>query len=823
MPNESRARAGQTPLIAAVFFVSGIGALFYQLVWLKYLGLIFGNTIYAAATLIAIYLAGLGIGGYLFGRFFRGTAPLALYAVLEALIGVCGALSPAAFGLLDSAYVHMFAVFSGSSLPLAITRGVTASLFLLPPTILMGGTLPLLVRWVAGERNVSGRAVSALYAANTFGAAAGVAISGFVTIPSVGLLTTIFFAVLLNFALALVAGLLSFRASRATSPERVDTPDTEPSAPSTISGRAILLCSLLMGLASIADEVFWTRILVLHLGSSVYAYALMLFAFLVGIAAGSAAVHHVIHRVDSARLLGILECLLAIAIAAQIHLYAHFPDVLEFFAQALNARSHAPMLFALLLGSLSAIFVPTALMGATFPLAVRLYASAGERSEGRAVGSIYFANTIGSISGSLLAGFVLVALVGSQNGLFLTALVNLGIGTYLLAGTRSMGRTRYAWLGGAAGAIAISFFTAAPSSVVRSAGIFTDARAKILVFREDRSGTITLRQFGDEYSLELNGVNVAGTTPGLIQTQKLQGHLPLLLHPNPKRILHIGFGSGGTAYAVSRHPVSQIRIAEISPDVLRVSDDHLRMINHGVLHDPRVKVEINDGRNFVLGTPETFDVILSDSIHPRYAGNGSLYTEDYFELCRSKLSPGGIVSMWLPLYSLTPSNFLEIVRAFRDVFPDTTVWYVPNEFTIVIGRTERAPISLDRVRQHLTGAVRADLAEIGVRDEYDLLSYLTLDASSTAALTSHVPPHVDDVPTVEYESGRMLERDRTWLINMVTVFRAASPVGRSVNGADEAGLQRAARAGRARMEENYSVLMTRVAAVGSGPTVPEGP
>lgn len=809
MPIESRAHSGQTPLIAAVFFVSGIGALFYQLVWLKYLGLIFGNTIYAAATLIAIYLAGLGIGGYLFARFFRNASPLALYAVLEALIGVCGALSPAAFGLLDRAYVHMFAEFSGSSLPLAITRGVTASLFLLPPTILMGGTLPLLVRWVTGERSVSGRAVSALYSANTFGAAAGVAISGFVTIPMAGLLTTIFCAVLLNFTLAIVAGILSFRESRSSAPDVAETA-TEALPPSDVPARAILLCSLLMGLASIADEVFWTRILVLHLGSSVYAYALMLFAFLVGIAAGSAAVHRVIHRVDAARLLGVLECALAIVIAAQIHLYAYFPDVLEFLANMVHASSYGSMLLALLLGSLAAIFIPTAIMGATFPLAVRLYAGAGERSESRAVGSIYFVNTIGSITGSLLAGFVLVSLVGSQNGLFLTALVNLGIGTYLLA--RSPHKERYAWIGGAVAAIALSFLTAAPSSVVKSAGIFTDARAKILVFREDRSGTITLRQFGDEYSLELNGVNVAGTTAGLIQTQKLQGHLPLLLHPNPKRILHIGFGSGGTAYAVSLHPVSQIRIAEISPDVLRVSDGHLRMINHGVLHDPRVKVEINDGRNFVLGTPEKFDVILSDSIHPRYAGNGSLYTEDYFELCKSKLNPGGIVSMWLPLYSLTPSNYLEIVRAFRDAFPDTTVWYVPNEFTIVIGRTEAGPMSLERMRAQMNPRVRADLAEIGVRDEYGLLSYLNLDPAATAALTANVPPHLDDVPTVEYESGRLIERDQSWLVNMVTVFRATSPMGRGVTGADDrAGLQRAARERRARMDENYARLLALLA------------
>jgi len=160
------------------------------------------------------------------------------------------------------------------------------------------------------------------------------------------------------------------------------------------------------------------------------------------------------------------------------------------------------------------------------------------------------------------------------------------------------------------------------------------------------TATVTLRQIRPDYlSLELNGVNVAGTSKELIGTQKLQGHIPLLIHANPKRVLHIGFGSGGTAWAVSRHPVESITIAEISPEVLEISNARLGVVNHGVLRDPRVHAEINDGRNFVLATPEKFDVILSDSIHPRYAGNGSLYTRDYFELCKRRLNPGGVISI----------------------------------------------------------------------------------------------------------------------------------------------------------------------------------
>ena len=287
----------------------------------------------------------------------------------------------------------------------------------------------------------------------------------------------------------------------------------------------------------------------------------------------------------------------------------------------------------------------------------------------------------------------------------------------------------------------------------------------------------------ESLSLELNGVNVAGTTPALVGTQKLQGHLPLLIHPQPKKVLHIGFGSGGTAYAVSLHDVVEsITIAEISPEVLEASDQYLRQVNEGVLDDPRVQVEINDGRNFVMATPEKFDVILSDSIHPRYAGNGSLYTENYFRLCRDALQPDGVVSMWLPTYSLTTRNYLMIIEAFRRVFPNTTIWYVPNHlnaFTIVIGRTEPGPIPFDRLQAGLKGAVLDDLAEIGIHDVYDLAGDMLIDPVGVEELTRGIPSHLDDLPSVEYESGRLFDRDGTWLRNFQHLAGAITPLPRN--------------------------------------------
>lgn len=763
-------------ILIPLFFASGVSALLYQIVWLKYLGFVFGNTVYAAATLIAVYLAGLGIGAFFFGRERWPRRPLLAYALVEAMIGTFAAFSPNAFGWIDHAYIASFQQWLDAPVMLALARIVAAAVVLLPPTILMGGTLPLLVR-AFREEDASGHAVAVLYAANTFGATAGVALAGFLSIPAIGLLATIFIGVVVNFLLAACAALIAFR----TKPD-VAVEQNDSIVRTTASAPLLLAAAMLLGLTSIADEVFWSRILVLHLGSSVYAYSLMLFSFLIGIAIGSAVINRFIGRTDAARLLGFIELAVAVTLALQVHYFTHFSDVLELFARTFGSATYTATLFTFLAAVLSALVIPTALMGATFPLVVALYARRTGAAESRAVGLVYLWNTVGSIVGSLGAGFLLIRAIGSQNGLFAMAVINLVIGVaFLLRDRKSL-----SWIGATAAVVVLSFVLAKPSQVILSAGLFTDQNAKILVFREDTTATVTLREYSkDVLSLELNGVNVAGTSPDLIGTQKLQGHLPLLMHPNPKSVLHIGFGSGGTAYAVSRHDVSKITIAEISPEVLQTSGRYLRQVNHDVLDDPRVHARIADGRNYVLAAPEKFDVILSDSIHPRYAGNGSLYTKDYFELCRKKLNPNGIVSMWLPIYSLTPRNYLMIVRAFRDVFPNTTIWYVPNSpnaYTIVIGRMEQGPLPFDAMERRVTPAIAQELAEIDIHSMYDLSSALLLDPEATAAITSTVEPHIDDLPAVEYESGRIIDREGSWLQNFVMLTRAVSPLARAFSG-----------------------------------------
>lgn len=766
-------RSGWT--ILSIFFFSGLSSLLYQVVWLKELGYVFGNTVQAAATLIAVFLGGLGLGAAIFARKLLDRPPLKSYAIIELLIGAIGALSPTIFDLLDALYVASWSSVAGSPALLTLFRIGASGLFLLPPTILMGGTLPLLVRWYAARRDQPAGAVSALYGSNTLGACAGVALGGFLLIPTIGLLATIGVAAMTNLLLAFAAWLVSRHESvgtgSATIPDKVE---------SSRSASWILAAAFLTGFCAIAAEIVWSRILVLHLGSSVYAYSLMLFSFLVGIGLGSAIITRYIDRIDTIRALAFIELSLGLILVLQILYFTRFSDFLYAVAAPLSSPSYAATLGVLLTVTLIGLLPPTLLMGATFPLLVRRAAELSSDTVSSATGSIYLFNTIGSVAGSLLAGFVLISAIGTQNTLLLIAALTMFVGVAFLL--RISGSRRVGWSLMTFALIAlIAVAVLLPSRAVIYAAYEEDADT-LKMLREDVSATVALREIRPgELWLELNGVNVAGTAADLIGTQMLQAHLPLLLAGDASRVLHIGFGSGGTAYSVSRHPqVEEIVIAEISPEVLDASSEWLSMVNHGVLADERVRIEINDGRNYVLATPEEFDVILSDSIHPRYAGNGSLYTLEYFQLCREKLADDGVISMWLPFYALTTKNYLEILAAFQAVFPDTTVWYIPdsvNAFTIVVGKMQPGPIPIGLLESGLSTEALAELKTIGIEDATDFMSMLMIDPFGVDALTRSVTPHSDDLPKIEYESGRVINRNASWLANFRVLTDHVSPLG----------------------------------------------
>ena len=344
------------------------------------------------------------------------------------------------------------------------------------------------------------------------------------------------------------------------------------------------------------------------------------------------------------------------------------------------------LVLLLLLGAALMILPASLLMGVALPSAVRSVIRR-EGESGRVVGRLVGANMAGTIPGAILAAWVLIPALGTQGSMVALAVLNAVLAglALFLAGGRSERRFAPAALVLAAGLVAMHLFAVHPQRVFLGAGLFSqeadEGGEELLLLQESSHGTVTLTRIRDSrgtwLSLSVDGVNVAGTSPPLLSCQVLQGQLPLLLHADPRRVLHVGFGSGGTAAAVLTHPsVEELDIAEINPVIPELSTREFGSVHGGVLDDPRVEVHLVDGRNHVLATRRRYDVILSDSIHPRYSGNANLYTVDYFRSCEDKLAPGGLVSTWLPIYSLSPDSLRSIVASMMEVFPNTSLWYM---------------------------------------------------------------------------------------------------------------------------------------------------
>ena len=755
----------------AVFLLSGVASLMDEIVWFKYLVLTFGATTSATATLVAVFMGGLALGSALAARLAaRVRHPGRAYALLETGVAVFALATPGLFSLIDRGYILAYPHAAASPAALLAIRFLLAAVALLPPTILMGATLPVLARAV--ERGAfPGRPSTALYAVNTAGAVAGVALSGFVLIPRVGLWATL----VTSACLSLVAALLAMSTGEAV----------EAGAEGTARARIPLLwlaVAFATGAAALADEVLWTRVLVLYIGSSVYAFSLMLAVYLTGLVAGSFAAA-VSRPLNPRRALGAAQIALAFTLLLQVAAFSLFARTLVTVGtRVFHASSWAGLFGAEAVTTALFLFPPTLLRGFTFGALVRA-ASLSADGAPRGAGAIYASNTLGGIFGSLAAGFLAIPALGSQNALLATGLVASAVALALCP------RSLLARL--APAAFVLLALPLRRDGVILSAAALSEvAPADLLYYKEDVTATVAVKRFPGPrpaLSLELNGVNVAGTSSDLVTIQKLQAHLPLAFCEQPRRVLHIGFGSGGTAYCVSLHPVSEIRIVEISPEVIDAAVRFFQGVNHNVLADPRAHLTINDGRNFVLAAPERFDAILSDSIHPRYAGNGSLYTEEYFRLCARRLEPGGVISMWLPMYSLLPDNYRAIVRAFQDVFGHVSIWYphsVQNPFTIVLA-TSQSTIRLEDFRRRVTGpAVAADLNKIGQADPAELLSNLLLAPDDVARWVAQTPPHSDELPLVEYQSGRTIASTGTWAATFADLVAHRSRLEDFVSGLD---------------------------------------
>jgi spermidine synthase len=791
--NDPRRLSPLFPIIAVLFFVSGATALVYEVVWLRSLLLVFGSTTFAASTVLTSFMAGLAAGSWGIGRWIDGRGrPLLVYGALEIGIGLYALASPYLLRAVEPLYR---AIWVGVDLPpllFALARFALCFLVLFLPTALMGGTLPALSRYAAElPRGMVGR-VGRLYGVNTLGAFLGTLLAGFLLLPVFGLKATLGLTAAINLVVGLLALGLAAAAARAEERSAPEVGRAVPAASLRGSGRrrAVVVGFALTGCAALVLEVAWTRVLTLIIGPSVYAFSLMLAIFLAGLGLGAVIVSWAIDRFGWKGSEPFVALSMSAGLFAFVTLlaFARLPLLYAWLFQRWNALADPGALFSI--GALLAgvVMLPATLaMGGLFPAALEAFGVARD-SAGRDVGSLYAANSGGAIAGAFAGGFLFIPALGLQGTVVAAAWLYLLVAGGLALTMPEVPRAK--WLAPAMLVLGPLLFAAAPAwdRALMSSGVYhhlvgDDGTVSIeefersletydVLFYEDGliSTILVAREIGVHGRLGeservpsiflVTGGKVDASSLHDMPTQILSAHIPLLLHPAPKRAVVIGLASGTTAGSALRHDLISLDVVEIEPAVVTASHE-FDFVNGRPLEDPRTRLTVADGRTFLLLEDRRFDVIISEPSNPWMSGVSNLFTREYFQLARQRLAAGGIFAQWVQMYGMSPQNLRVLLRTFHSVFPQVYVFNtIPHTDLVLIGSADRLAID----RQALEGrigipGVRADLLRVGISDAADLLAHGRMGPAELARLTGGAGPlNTDDNAFIEFRAPLDLYR-----------------------------------------------------------------
>lgn len=768
-----------------LFFVfSGATSLTLETAWVRGLRLILGNTSACVAAVLCAFMSGLALGAYWGGRLANRPRPLRIYGLLEGVSGAYCLMLPLAAQWAPLLYRSCYTRLEETPLLLNMTRFLLSAVLLAVPAIFMGATLPVLSRFAACDTHRAGRSIGHLYAVNSIGAASGAFLCGFVLLPWLGITWTMRLACGINLLICCLALLLDLRSRRdltslgGFTEQKPDGHDSRAGTKKHMPPVSLLLGMYgLSGAAALACEVAWTRVLTLVIGSSVYAFSLMLSVFILGLALGSATVSRWADRWRN-RLawFGGIQCATALTVLVGIRLFGEFPVIMVGLVKNWSDsfwRLQAAE-FALLA---CAMLAPTLLMGAAFPVISRILADT-ERHVGAAAGRTYAANTLGAIVGSVATTFVVIPAVGSQYALIGCACAYAAVGLFCLGWcARSRVRRGIVVLGGVA-ALGAGVLVARQSwnSAIMSSGAYLYAasfardhataadirtlmaQSRVLYHREDSCATVTVREDSTgERLLAVNGKSDASLR-GDLPTQLLLAHGPLLLHPQPRDALVIGLASGITLGSASRYPLDRLDCVEISPAVVE-SSRFFEEGNYRVLDDPRVRLILGDGRNHLALTSRMYDVIISEPSNPWMAGVADLFTLEFFESCRRHLRPGGLACIWLQAYELEDPVFRTVVRTLSRALPHVAVVEaIPFGDYLLIGSAAPIRLSADQLASKLADRrIAGDLERIGIQSPLDFLCHV-VSVSLPHAYAGAGPVHTDDNALLEFAAPRTLYR-----------------------------------------------------------------
>ncbi len=728
--------------VLLLFVGSGLAALVYEIVWFQMLQLVVGSSSVSMGVLLGTFMGGMCLGSFLLPRLVAPHHhPLRVYAALEAAIAVCGL----ALLLLVPLIGGLYTTWAGVGVMSFVLRGVVAAVCLLPPTLAMGATLPAIGRWV--ESTPAGMSwLGRFYAGNTAGAVLGCVLAGFYLLRVFDVVVATWVAVAVNLVVGGVAWWLASATSAMADVGRRPPMTGAGAAETAVPAEAFIVVAIaLSGFCALSAEVVWTRYLSLLFGATVYTFSIILAVFLTGLGIGSGVGASLAARLRRPALaLGVAQLL---TVGAVLYSGVMLAEVLPMQRGTALITDDIWRTFLIdMRRAVLGVLPGPLLWGASFPLALAALAGAGQDA-GRLVGRVYAANTLGAIAGAMLTSLVLVATVGTQHTQQIMLIAAALAATAALhaarrcqpAVPRRAGATRW-WQTAIAGLIlvvtgaAVWRVPAVPAMLVaygRNAAAWVEQAGDIVFVGEGLQASVAVsRQKDGSLNYHNAGKIQASSLPQDMRLQRMLGHLTTLIPREARSVLVIGCGAGVTAGAVSVSPkVEKVTIAEIEPLVPAVVSTHFAAVNHDVIRSPKVHVHLDDARHFLATTAERFDAITSDPLDPWVKGAAALYTKEFFELAKSRLKPGGVMTLFVQLYESSPEAVKSEIATFFEVFPHGLVF--GNTFdghaedTVLVGTVEPPYLDVDVMETGLLqpeyARQRLSLGEIGVYSIVDLL------------------------------------------------------------------------------------------------------
>lgn len=775
--------------LMVLFVASGATGLIYEILWARMLGLVFGATTLAVSTVLAAFMGGLALGSALAGRFApRITKPVSAYGWMEIGIAVYALLVPFLFQAVDDLYAYIWQQLQPGFFAFTLLRFALSCLMLLVPTTLMGATLPVLAAALLRSADHDSNSVTRLYACNLVGAILGTLAAGFVLLPAFGVRTTIYVAAVINIVVGVIAlGLQRKNFKNSPKPIFADRAAAETTGSVAVVERARfwLVAAFVSGFVTISTQVSWTRILGMIIGSSTYAFSIVVALFLIGLAGGA----WFIGRKDrSAKLrttIMFVEAITAISLLLSLYVLNRIPGILIDLGLRLQVSSWAGLLGLQILSATLLIFVPALLMGMVMPL-VLVWAS--NQSEGATrVGRTYAVNTIGAITGAFITGFVLIPKTSIRFTLLLAAMLCLFVA--VLAYKPGAGRLEPAVKRGLAigltPVLVIVLFILAPrmnladlsigayDSLVRvlaqtREGTTDESQStgpnihQLLMYREGPTATVTVRRDVNTVSMAINGRTNASDSNFDMPTQVMLGQLPMLIAPQRNNGLIIGYATGVTVGAMLQSPIQSVTCVELEPATVAGSR-FFEHVNNRPLDDPRTQLIIDDARTYLRVSPQRYDVIVSEPSHPWVPGVANLFTQEFFELGRSRLSEQGIFVQWVQIYQLSTESLRSVLATYHKVFPHVLVFRVGGlsrgKDLLLVGSNQ--PVKLDQLSERITDErIANELRRVNLNSEADVRSWFVCDETRLGPAVAGARINTDDnmhiETTVPRESFRPL-------------------------------------------------------------------